>query len=124
MGGFHSLTLAPLGFGWKGHHVRNCRRSRVWAGRRLDRPIVDALKRLECRGYDSAGLATLENEKLERGRAEGKLSNLEAKLAAAPLSGSIGIGQSEAGLISIYRASRRADERLGKLRSSSSVSRS
>jgi glutamine---fructose-6-phosphate transaminase (isomerizing) len=54
--------------------------------------IVDALKRLEYRGYDSAGIATLENGKLERRRAEGKLKNLEAKLAAAPLAGSIGIG--------------------------------
>ena len=54
--------------------------------------IVDALKRLEYRGYDSAGVATLENGRLERRRAEGKLKNLEAKLAAAPLSGKIGIG--------------------------------
>src|SRR5271169_197188 len=54
--------------------------------------IIDALKRLEYRGYDSAGVATLENGKLERRRAEGKLRNLEAKLAAAPLAGSIGIG--------------------------------
>ncbi len=54
--------------------------------------IVDALKRLEYRGYDSAGVATLEGGKLVRRRAEGKLKNLEAKLAAAPLSGSIGIG--------------------------------
>jgi glutamine---fructose-6-phosphate transaminase (isomerizing) len=54
--------------------------------------IVDALKRLGYRGYDSAGVATLENGKLERRRAEGKLRNLEAILAAAPLSGAIGIG--------------------------------
>ncbi|HZZ62070.1 MAG TPA: glutamine--fructose-6-phosphate transaminase (isomerizing) [Roseiarcus sp.] len=54
--------------------------------------IVDALKRLEYRGYDSAGVATLENGRLARRRAEGKLKNLEAKLAAAPLTGSIGIG--------------------------------
>jgi glutamine---fructose-6-phosphate transaminase (isomerizing) len=54
--------------------------------------IVDALKRLEYRGYDSAGVATLENGRLARRRAEGKLKNLEAKLADAPLSGSIGIG--------------------------------
>src|ERR1700674_1132125 len=54
--------------------------------------LVDSLKRLEYRGYDSAGVATLENGKLERRRAEGKLKNLEAKLAATPLSGSIGIG--------------------------------
>jgi glucosamine 6-phosphate synthetase-like amidotransferase/phosphosugar isomerase protein len=52
--------------------------------------IVAALKRLEYRGYDSAGVATLENGRLERRRAEGKLKNLEAKLAAAPLGGAIG----------------------------------
>ncbi len=54
--------------------------------------IVDALKRLEYRGYDSAGVATLENGRLERRRAEGKLRNLEARLAAEPLEGAIGIG--------------------------------
>ena len=54
--------------------------------------IVDALKRLEYRGYDSAGIATLEDGRIERRRAEGKLRNLEAKLAAAPLRGAIGIG--------------------------------
>ncbi len=55
-------------------------------------PIVNALKRLEYRGYDSAGVATLESGRLERRRAEGKLKNLEAKLAAEPLGGAIGIG--------------------------------
>ena len=55
-------------------------------------PIIEALKRLEYRGYDSAGIATLENGKLARRRAEGKLRNLEARLAAEPLEGSIGIG--------------------------------
>src|SRR5580698_9865714 len=54
--------------------------------------IIDALQRLEYRGYDPAGVPTLENGKLERRRAEGKLKNLEAKLAAAPLEGAIGIG--------------------------------
>src|SRR5215213_6973635 len=55
--------------------------------------IVDALKRLEYRGYDSAGVATLEDGgRLERRRAEGKLRNLEVKLSQAPLSGAIGIG--------------------------------
>jgi len=39
--------------------------------------LVEALKRLEYRGYDSAGIATLEGEALERRRAEGKLRNLE-----------------------------------------------
>ncbi len=54
--------------------------------------VVDALKRLEYRGYDSAGVATLEGGALERRRAEGKLRNLEAKLAAQPLAGHVGIG--------------------------------
>ena len=54
--------------------------------------IVDALKRLEYRGYDSAGIATLEAGRLTRRRAEGKLRNLEARLSTAPLSGPIGIG--------------------------------
>ena len=54
--------------------------------------IVEALKRLEYRGYDSAGVATLEMGHLTRVRAEGKLRNLEAKLAAHPLTGEIGIG--------------------------------
>ncbi len=54
--------------------------------------ILGALKRLEYRGYDSAGVATLEGGKLERVRAEGKLKNLEAKLGAANLNGKIGIG--------------------------------
>jgi glutamine---fructose-6-phosphate transaminase (isomerizing) len=54
--------------------------------------IVDALKRLEYRGYDSSGIATLEHGQLERRRAEGKLRNLEMRLSQEPLSGLIGIG--------------------------------
>jgi glucosamine--fructose-6-phosphate aminotransferase (isomerizing) len=54
--------------------------------------IVEALKRLEYRGYDSAGVATLEYGQLARRRAEGKLRNLEEKLSQSPLSGVIGIG--------------------------------
>src|SRR6202023_2988483 len=54
--------------------------------------ILDALKRLEYRGYDSAGIATLEAGRLTRRRASGKLKNLELRLAAEPLSGRIGIG--------------------------------
>src|ERR1700754_979368 len=54
--------------------------------------LVDSLKRLEYRGYDSAGVATLEGDHLDRRRAEGKLRNLEAKLKASPLSGHSGIG--------------------------------
>src|SRR5713226_4863313 len=54
--------------------------------------LVDSLKRLEYRGYDSAGVATLEGTQLERRRAEGKLKNLEARLKAEPLAGHTGIG--------------------------------
>ncbi len=53
--------------------------------------LVDALKRLEYRGYDSAGVATINDGKLDRRRAEGKLFNLETKLAGEPLPGTIGI---------------------------------
>jgi glucosamine--fructose-6-phosphate aminotransferase (isomerizing) len=54
--------------------------------------LVDSLKRLEYRGYDSAGVATLEGGDLVRRRAEGKLKNLEARLKSAPLAGHLGIG--------------------------------
>ncbi|MBS7542639.1 glutamine--fructose-6-phosphate transaminase (isomerizing) [Ancylobacter oerskovii] len=54
--------------------------------------LVDSLKRLEYRGYDSAGIATLEAGRLNRRRAQGKLRNLETELAQAPLAGQIGIG--------------------------------
>jgi glutamine---fructose-6-phosphate transaminase (isomerizing) len=54
--------------------------------------LVDALKRLEYRGYDSAGVATVENGHLGRRRAEGKLRNLEERLKREPLMGDTGIG--------------------------------
>ncbi len=54
--------------------------------------IVEALKRLEYRGYDSAGVATLERGLLTRRRAQGKLRNLEAVLRREPLAGTSGIG--------------------------------
>jgi glucosamine--fructose-6-phosphate aminotransferase (isomerizing) len=54
--------------------------------------LVDALRRLEYRGYDSAGVATVENGHLERRRAEGKLRNLETRLLSQPLAGRTGIG--------------------------------
>ncbi len=55
-------------------------------------PLVESLKRLEYRGYDSAGIATLEDGRLARRRAEGKLRNLQDRLANEPLTGTIGIG--------------------------------
>jgi glutamine---fructose-6-phosphate transaminase (isomerizing) len=54
--------------------------------------LVEALKRLEYRGYDSAGVATLDHGALGRRRAEGKLQALEQRLAREPLAGNIGIG--------------------------------
>ncbi|MCP5372000.1 MAG: glutamine--fructose-6-phosphate transaminase (isomerizing) [Hyphomicrobiales bacterium] len=54
--------------------------------------LVDGLKRLEYRGYDSAGVATLVNGGIDRRRAEGKLVNLESLLGHEPLPGTIGIG--------------------------------
>lgn len=54
--------------------------------------LLEALRRLEYRGYDSAGVATLENGHIQRRRAPGKLRNLEAVLAPGSLSGSSGIG--------------------------------
>ena len=56
------------------------------------RQLVDSLKRLEYRGYDSAGVATLEGGAIARCRAQGKLRNLEQRLNGEPLNGMIGIG--------------------------------
>src|SRR5688572_26750971 len=52
---------------------------------------MDGLRRLEYRGYDSAGLCTIVEGRLERRRAEGKLENLERELEARPLPGTTGI---------------------------------
>ncbi|MCI0755836.1 glutamine--fructose-6-phosphate transaminase (isomerizing) [Teichococcus vastitatis] len=54
--------------------------------------LLEALSRLEYRGYDSAGVATLVNGQIDRRRAEGKLANLAATLDRQPLTGTIGIG--------------------------------
>ena len=54
--------------------------------------LIEGLRRLEYRGYDSAGIATLVNGKIERRRAQGKLANLEARLDKEPVPGTIGIG--------------------------------
>lgn len=54
--------------------------------------LVEALKRLEYRGYDSSGVATIEEGQLDRRRAEGKLRNLETRLSNQPLKGRLGIG--------------------------------
>ncbi len=54
--------------------------------------LLEALRRLEYRGYDSAGIATLVDGQIDRRRAEGKLGNLSAALERTPLRGTIGIG--------------------------------
>ncbi|MDP8917216.1 MAG: glutamine--fructose-6-phosphate transaminase (isomerizing) [Pseudomonadota bacterium] len=56
------------------------------------RRLLESLKRLEYRGYDSAGIAALEEGKLVRRRAEGKIKNLEAVLDADPVRATVGIG--------------------------------
>ena len=62
-------------------------------GRNAAAPILlEGLKRLEYRGYDSAGIATLVNGAIERRRAEGKLANLAARLDEMPIAGTVGIG--------------------------------
>ncbi|MGY3294235.1 glucosamine--fructose-6-phosphate aminotransferase (isomerizing) [Bradyrhizobium sp. LM3.6] len=54
--------------------------------------LIDSLKRLEYRGYDSAGIGTLKGNHIELRRAEGKLRNLETRVRCHPLSGHVGIG--------------------------------
>src|SRR5579863_1432987 len=54
--------------------------------------LIEGLRRLEYRGYDSAGIATLIDDHIERRRAEGKLANLVARLEKEPVQGTIGIG--------------------------------
>ena len=54
--------------------------------------LIDSLKRLEYRGYDSAGVAVLVHGRIERRRAKGKIRELEAVLLAEPLAATIGIG--------------------------------
>ncbi len=54
--------------------------------------LLEGLRRLEYRGYDLAGIATLSNGAIERRRAEGKLANLERRLKEAPVRGTTGIG--------------------------------
>lgn len=62
-------------------------------GHRTASPLIfEALRRLEYRGYDSAGIATLDNGRIDRRRAPGKLDHLQAVLEAQPLAGTTGIG--------------------------------
>src|ERR1700679_1323159 len=63
------------------------------AGAREVAPVlIEALRRLEYRGYDSAGIATLVDGKIDRRRSPGKLNKLDAVLKEHPLSGRTGIG--------------------------------
>lgn len=64
----------------------------VFGNRPVASYLIDGLKRLEYRGYDSSGLATVHNRNLHCIRAEGKLVNLEEKLKITSLKGNVGIG--------------------------------
>src|SRR6202167_5532118 len=64
----------------------------ILAERQVDSLLIEGLKRLEYRGYDSAGIATLANGHIEYRRAEGKLENLASRLKQEPLPGTVGIG--------------------------------
>jgi len=54
--------------------------------------LVEGLKKLEYRGYDSAGIAVVEEGKIQRRRVKGKISGLEESLEKEPLQGSYGVG--------------------------------
>jgi glutamine---fructose-6-phosphate transaminase (isomerizing) len=64
----------------------------IGRGQDAQQVIVDALRRLEYRGYDSAGVAIFENGSIAIRRAVGKLGNLEAALRDRPISGRVGVG--------------------------------
>ncbi|MCW3836264.1 glutamine--fructose-6-phosphate transaminase (isomerizing) [Sphingomonas canadensis] len=63
----------------------------IIGGEEVSERLFDALKRLEYRGYDSAGIATIHDGAIERRRAEGKLANLGRELRDEPLPGTVGI---------------------------------
>src|SRR6478752_8275980 len=63
----------------------------IVSGEDVSDRLLDGLKRLEYRGYDSAGIATIVDGRIERRRASGKLVNLARELAAQPLPGTTGI---------------------------------
>lgn len=91
MGALQSI-VAPSSFGTPNGDKSMCGIVGIVGRRPVSQRLLDALKRLEYRGYDSAGVATISEGTLERCRAQGKLVNLEMRLKQQPLDGIIGIG--------------------------------
>ena len=64
----------------------------ILSNKEVSSTIIDVLKKLEYRGYDSAGIATISNNEIRRQRAKGKIENLVNLISQNDLPGTIGIG--------------------------------
>ena len=85
--------------------------------------LVDGLRRMEYRGYDSAGVCTVEDGQLIRRRAEGKLGNLVKELAGNPAPGTVGIAPTARRRRATRTRTRRAKSRSSTMASSRISSR-
>ena len=64
----------------------------IYSNRAVSSTIINSLKKLEYRGYDSAGIATLYNNEINEVKSEGRVDNLENNLIVQKMEGTIGIG--------------------------------
>ena len=71
----------------------------ILSNKEVSSTIIDVLKKLEYRGYDSAGIATISNNEIRRQRAKGKIENLVNLISQNDLPGTIGIGHTRWGRI-------------------------